>query len=475
MTQPPVRVGLFGIGLDTYWSQFAGLKERLLGYQARIAQQLSTSGATVVDCGLVDTPDAARSTGDNLAAADVDVVFLYISTYALSSTVLPAVQRAGKPVVVLNLQPTAALDYAAFNQLGDRGAMTGDWLANCQACSVPEIACVCRRAGIPFRLVTGWLEDPQAWREIRDWLTAAGVRRGLRDLRLGALGRYYEGMLDVYTDLTAMSAVFGTHHVMIEMDEVVAARRDLVPAAMTAMHARFSATFAIDPACSQSECDRAARTAAALHHVVERHRLGALAYYYEGQPGDAGQDIITSIIPGATLLTAHHIPVAGEYEIRNAHAMKILDLAGVGGSFSELYLMDFTADVVLLGHDGPGHTAISQEQVRLVPLPLYHGKPGHGLSIQMRVQHGPATLLSVVQGANGMLSLLIAEAEAVPGSTLDIGNTNTRYRFAGGARAFLEGWAAAGPAHHCAIGVGHHAAWIAKLADLLAIPCVCVG
>lgn len=108
MTQPPVRVGLFGIGLDTYWSQFTGLKERLLGYQARIAQQLRTSGATVVDCGLVDTPDAARSTGDNLAAADVDVVFLYISTYALSSTVLPAVQRAGKPVVVLNLQPTAA-------------------------------------------------------------------------------------------------------------------------------------------------------------------------------------------------------------------------------------------------------------------------------------------------------------------------------------------------------------------------------
>ncbi len=27
-----LRIGLFGIGLDTYWPQFAGLEERLKGY-----------------------------------------------------------------------------------------------------------------------------------------------------------------------------------------------------------------------------------------------------------------------------------------------------------------------------------------------------------------------------------------------------------------------------------------------------------
>ncbi len=464
-----VRVGLFGIGLDTYWSQFPGLRERLLGYQARIANGLTAAGAEVVDTGLVDSPEVARTAGDRLAAANVEVVFLFISTYALSSTVLPMVQRCGRPVIVLNLQPTAALDYEAFNRLGDRGAMTGDWLANCQACSLPEVACVFRRAGLPFRQVTGWLDDPLAWQQIRHWLTAARVRHGLRDLRLGALGNYYDGMLDVYTDLTAMSAVFGTHHAIIEMDEVVATRQALDESAVQAMHARFATTFDLDPACRPEELERAARTAAALQQVVDRRRLGALAYYFEGQPGTAGQDVITSLIPGATLLTANHIPCAGEYEIRNAHAMKILDLAGAGGSFSELYLTDFTDDVVLLGHDGPGHAAIAQEQIRLVPLPIYHGKPGSGLSIQMQVRHGPVTLLSVVQGAQGKISLLVAEAEAVPGPTLAIGNTNTRDRFAGGARNFLGQWSAAGPAHHTAIGLGHHADWLANLADLLGI------
>lgn len=469
---PTLRLGLVGLGLDTYWAQFPTLRDKLVGYQARIRSRLEAEyGALVVDAGLADSPDKALAAAEQFASERVDLVLMYVSTYSLSSTVLPIAQRCGAPIVVLNLQPAPAMDYAAFNAIGDRGIMTGEWLGWCQACSLPEIACVFKRSRTVFRPVSGWLDDPVAWRELGGWLTAARVKKGMRDNRVGVLGHYYGGMLDVYSDLTQHASVFGCHFEMLEMDELAAIRAKLDVTAVSQARATLESTFAIEAACGENELDRAARTAAALLELVRRHRLGSMAYYHEGVAGDAGQDVVTSIIPGNTLLTANGVPVAGEYEVKNVQAMKILDLAGCGGSFSEFYATDFTDDVVLLGHDGPGHAAIAQDKVKLVPLRVYHGKPGQGLSIEMQVRQGPATLLSVVQDGEGKLSLLVAEGEAVPGPTLAIGNTNSRYRFPLGARRFLDAWSSAGPAHHCAIGTGHQAHWLAKLADLLGIAC----
>jgi L-arabinose isomerase len=468
-----LKIGLFGIGLDTYWPKFPGLEDRLRGYTQTVAKQLEKTGVQVVNLGLIDTPEKALTAGHELRRADVDLIFLQVTTYALSATVLPAVRRAKVPVIILNLAPSAAIDYDSFNRLVDRTKMTGEWLAYCQACAVPEIANVFNRCGIPFFQVTGMLEnDPVAWNEIGQWAEAARVAHTLEHNRLGVMGHYYGGMLDIYSDLTQQCAYFGGHIEMVEVDELAALRRAVQAAETKNKIAEFCEKFDVQPDCSPEELERAARTSVALERLVEMHKLGSLAYYYQGTGNPENEDAISSIILGTSLLTASGVPVAGEYEIKNAQAMKILEGFGAGGSFTEYYAIDFDDDIVLMGHDGPGHIAIAQGKTKVRPLHVYHGKVGRGLSVEMSVKHGPVTLLSVVQTKDGKLELLVAEGESVAGPILEIGNTNSRYRFPIGARNFMNEWNLRGPAHHCAVGVGHIAAKLKKLAILLGMECI---
>ncbi len=468
-----LKIGLFGIGLDAYWPQFPGLEDRLKGYVQQVAHRLENAGAQVVNLGLIDTPEKAQAAGHQFRQVDVDLIFLHVTTYALSSTVLPVVRRAKVPVIILNLSPSAAINYDWFNGLGDRTKMTGEWLAYCQACPVPEIANVFNRCRIPFFQVTGMLEnDPVAWSEISDWVDAARVAHTMEHNRLGVMGHYYGGMLDIYSDLTQQCAYLGGHIEVVEVDELAALRRQVSEAEIKQRVAGFRQSFDVQPDCPAEELDRAARTSVALDRLVDIHKLGSLAYYYQGTGNRENEDAISSIILGTSLLTARGVPVAGEYEIKNAQAMKIMDSFGAGGSFTEYHAADFDDDVLLMGHDGPGHIAIAEGKTKVRPLKVYHGKVGRGLSVEMSVKHGPVTLLSVIQTVDGKLKLLMAEGESVPGPILEIGNTNSRYRFSIGARNFMNEWNVHGPAHHCAVGVGHIAGKLKKLGALTGIECI---
>lgn len=472
--QSHATVGLFSIGLDAYWLQFEGLQERLIGYNELIAARLKGGGATVINLGLIDTPEKASAAGHQFRKSDVDLIFLHAATYALSSTVLPVVRRAKVPVIILNLAPGAAIDYASFNQMTDRRLMTGEWLAWCCSCPVPEIANVFSRCRIPFYQVTGRLDsgDDPAWGEIEGWVEAANAAQILEHNRLGLMGHYYGGMLDIYCDLTQQCAIFGGQIEMIEVDELAALRETVNRSEVEDRIGDFFEIFDVHPDCARDQIESAAITSVALDRLVENHGLGSMAYYYKGTGNPANEEAISSIVLGNSLLTARGVPVAGEYDVKNAQAMKIMDSFGAGGSFSEYYATDFKEDVVLWGHDGPGHLAIAEGKVKVKPLRVYHGKVGRGLSVEMSVKAGPVTLLSVVESVNGRLKLLIAEAESVPGPILEIGNTNSRYRFAIGARKFINDWNAHGPAHHCAIGIGHVANKLKKFGSLLGIETV---
>ena len=260
---------------------------------------------------------------------------------------------------------------------------------------------------------------------------------------------------------------------------MAAASDDEVAAKEDEIRAMFAfADPAADPIAGPIEAEQldwSARVAVGLDRLVEDFGLDALTYYYRGAGGNEAERLGAGVIVGNSLLTARGVPTAGEGDLKTNVAQLILDRLGAGGSYTEYYALDFEEDFVLMGHDGPGHVAIAQEQPTLRALKLYHGKRGAGLSVEFKVRYGPVTIVGCTQTAEGKLKLIVGEGESIPGDTFRIGNTNSRLRFPLGPAEFLERWCAEGPTHHVALGVGHRAAEVRRVASLLGLAYAEVG
>ncbi len=468
------RIGVFGCGCWFYWQQFEGLRERLVVHQRTFEERLAGFGVEVVSAGLVDTAQHARAAGERFRAEGIDVLFCYMSTYALSSTVLPVVQRAGVPLVMISLQPTKAMDYA--------NGTTFMQLEHDNQTSLPEICCALNRANIGIAgMVVGTLyDDPPAWKRIQDWCRVARAYAAVRNARIGIMGHVYEGMLDMNSDPTMFDGIFGMHCEHLELDDlharVQAVRDEEVERKLEEVHALFDFPEpGADPIAGPAKPEDvrwAARVACGLDRLVADLRLTGLSYYYRGLAGNENERLGASLTVGSSILTGRGTPIAGELDIKNCVAMLLADRLEAGGSFAEFHPCDFEHDVILVGHDGPHHIAVAEGRPVLRGLALFHGKRGYGVGVEFSLKHGPITCIALTQTVQGRFKFVVAEGESLPGPIPETGNTNTRGRFPPDVATFVENWSLEGPTHHFALAVGNVAHLVEGFARCWGIECV---
>lgn len=471
------RIGLFGVGYHVYWGQFPGLFDELLAKLAVLEQRVSATGASVTNFGMVDKAQDAYALLPKLKAADLDLVFCDMVTYATSATFGAIIRGLDVPIVLVALQPLAAMDYAK--------ATTHLQLANDDFCSVPEFTGVAIRMGKrPPEVILGTLyDDPVAEAELVEWCEIAMALHDVRRARLGHFGHPIEHMLDMQTDQTALTAAFGCHVVQTEADDLLRLSRDITTAEIAAKRAEILALFDTpdpksDPLTrklTDEDLQVAARTAVALDRFIAHHELDGLAYYYEGEAGSPLRELVTNLIVGNSLLTAAGFPMCGESDLKTCVAMLIMDRLGIGGSFAEFHPIDFREGFVLVGHDGPHHINIAAAKPVLRSLVKYHGKPGKGAGVEFKIKEGPITMLSVGVTAAGKFKFIIAEGESVHGPIPATGNTNTRGFFRPDVRTFLKRWVAEGPTHHFALGVGHRAQSLRRIGEALGLETVIIN
>jgi len=470
------NVGVVSVGLDTYWKQCPGLYEDMLKKAAVFEKRVSSHEVKVTSFGISDNPEKAASLVPAMKAADLDLLFVDMVTYATSSTFAPFVRELKCPIVLVALQPDSRLDY--------EHATIYKQLYNDDLCSVPEFTGVAIRYGRPVAdVVIGKLEgDAKADEEIRQWCAVAHVLHDLRRARIGLMGHVLEAMYDLQVDPTAVSRTFGCHVALCEPDEIMPFYREPVMADVEAMKKRILDFFDTpDPVSdpwteklTAKDLDVAAKAAVALEKFIAKRNLDGFAYYYEGEEGSMTRELVTNFIVGNSLLTAAGFPMCGEFDLKNCIAMMIFDRLDIGGSFAEFHPIDFERGTVLVGHDGPHHLNIAAKKPVLRSLKKYHGKPGSGAGVEFNIKEGPITMMSLGLKADGSFKFIVAEGESLAGPIPPTGNTNTHGKFPPDVRTFLRNWSMEGPTHHFALGVGHHAAELKKLGRALGIETVVV-
>ena len=470
------NIGIFGVGYWKYWEQFEGLLEELIAKQNLFVKKVNQYDVNVTDFGMVDDAESAYSLVPKLKAANLDLIFCDMVTYATSVTFGTIIRNIDIPIVMVALQPMKALDYGK--------ATTYMQLCNDDFCSVPEFAGVAIRMGkqVP-EVIIGTLEDDnEADSEIKKYCQIAKVLHDLKNARIGHFGHPIESMLDMHSDHTMFTAAFGCHIVQTEAEDILkhyeeVKAQEIHEKEKEILHFFDTPTPVSDPITrklTDEDLQTAARVAIALNRFVKERNLDGLAYYYESSEDSELRKVVTNLIVGNSLLTAAGFPMCGESDLKTAIAMLIMDRLDIGGSFAEFHPIDFESGFILVGHDGPHHINIADGKPVLRSLTKYHGKPGSGASVEFKIKEGPITMLSVSSTFEGKFKFVIAEGKSVQGPIPPTGNTNTRGYFKPDIKTFLKRWVAEGPTHHFALGIGHHAQTIKKIADYLNVESVII-
>ena len=468
------KIGVFGVGHETYWGQFPGLLEELTGKLTDFCHQVENKGAEVVNFGLIDNALKAADAIPVIQAANLDLLFCDMVTYATSATIGRIFSQINVPIVLVALQPARTIDYAHTS--------TYNQLCNDDFCAVPEFMGVAARMGRKVEdVIIGSLhDDPVAEAKIEQWVAIARTIHDLKTARIGHLGHVLEAMLDMHTDPTALSRSFGVHVVQCEpediekyydegdSDEIGKRKKEILQFFDTPDPVSDPVTTKL----TETDLNVAAKAAIALEKFIEDKRLDGLAYYYEGMPNTRLREVMTNLTVGNSLLTAAGFPMCGEFDIKTCIAMLIFDRLGIGGSFAEFHPIDFDRNIILVGHDGPHHLNIADGKPVIRSLKKFHGKPGNGASVEFKIKVGPITMLSIGVRPDGGFRFIVAEGESKDGPIPPTGNTNTHGYFGEDLRGFLTRWVMAGPTHHFALGIGHHADSVAKIAGILGVECV---
>lgn len=468
------KSGVMIVGHQEYWNQFPGQRESEIASGEVFEALLERCGTEVVryfaDDGtqMIDTPEKAFEAGIFFKKNDIDLCFVYLPGYVASGRYLIGIKQLSCPVVLVGHQIHSELGSTPIGEMNARGG----------PCCVTEAYNAMERCGVkPADFVFGrqsgkWYSHPME-EQINEWCRVADVLRAYKGAIFGHMGHSYEGMLDMNFDPTAFTRSFGIHVKMLEMCELVeyveGASETEIQAKLDEINENF---IMLDPSydpttvpIDQKDLDWAAQCAVGLEKMVKNNNLSAMAYYYEGL-NNYYERVASNLIIGNSLLESEGIPLAGESDMKTCMSMFTTSAIGAGGSFAE-YGVDLVDDIMLVGHDGPHDIRISDGKPTIRGLGLYHGKRGHGVSVEFSLKTGPITMLGLSSDVNGRFRFVGSEAESQRGPIPQMGNTWTRAYIGRDVSEFVVDWAKAGNTHHLGLSIGYNNGIIEKLCRVL--------
>lgn len=471
------RIGVFGVGYDKYWDQFSGLLEELMQKHEVFLGKIKDTEATIIDFGMIDNPAKAYEMVKKLEAANLDLIFCNMLTYATSGTFGIIIKTLQAPIVLVALQPRKALDYSQ--------ASTYMQLMNDDICALPEFGGAAVRFGkkVPDMIIGSLYEDAEVDQQIDEYCRIAKVLHALKNAQLGHIGHPLNSMLDMQTDPTMLTAFFGCHTIECEANQLMDCYNVVTEEEIKETEDKILDFFdtpepvsdPISMKLKKEDLRMAAHVSVALKNFILKNNLDGLSYYYDGAEGSELRKVMSNLIVGNSLITAEGIPMCGESDQKTLIALLIMQTLNIGGSFAEFHPIDFNEGFVLVGHDGPHNITIAEGKPVLRSLKKYHGKPGNGAGVEFKIKEGPITMLSINSTYDGKFKFIIAEGESAKGAIPPTGNTNTRGFFKPDIKTFLTRWISEGPTHHFSLGIGHHAKTIKKIADYLDIESVIIN